>query len=184
MHLIIFLFYQIILIIIVFISFIIYCFNCKSKPFVLVNKNLFNTKSNPIKFNINSPCLDIFSNTKNILPPHSRQLILTGIYLESIPESYFLRVSPINSLVEKGIDICSSIIDSNYNDEIKVVLMNTTETPYIINPYEKIAQLIPEKYYNGNLFIKNIFHNETKKCEIRGGVNDESKHIKKYNKID
>ena len=181
MDLITFLFYQIILIIIIFISFIIYCYNCKSIPFVLVNKNLFNTKSNPIKSNINSPGLDIFSNKKIILYPYSRQLILTGIYLESIPESYFLRVSPINSLSGKGIDICSSIIYSNYNDEIKVVLMNTTDTTYIINPYEKIAQLIPEKYYNGNIFIKNIFHNETKKCEIMRTTEYDSK---KYNKND
>ncbi len=79
-----------------------------------------------------------------ILAPQQRILVPTGTYVE-IPVGYEGQVRPRSGLsFTHGILIVNSpgTIDSDYRGEIKIPLMNISESPYTIMPLERIAQLV------------------------------------------
>ena len=59
-----------------------------------------------------------------------------------IPDCYYLRIAPWSKLSICGIDVGEWVIDSNYSDEIKVLIINNADVPYEIQKGDKIAQLI------------------------------------------
>lgn len=71
---------------------------------------------------------------------HTTVKIPTGIIIE-LPKGYEGQVRPRSSVFEKGIYI-NGTIDNGYRGEIIMIVVNTTDTPYIINPYDRIAQLV------------------------------------------
>ena len=66
-----------------------------------------------------------------------------GISVE-IPEGYVGLVFPRSSIRNTELILSNSVgvIDSGYRGEIKVGLINTTDKPFILEAYSKIAQLI------------------------------------------
>lgn len=85
------------------------------------------------------------------LNPGMRYPVSTGIKLEinvrdKNNEMIYGRIAPRSGLaVKNGIDVLAGVIDSDYRGEIKVVLINHGTETYIINPGDRIAQLIFEK---------------------------------------
>lgn len=78
------------------------------------------------------------------LMPGCRQLVKTGVRI-SIPSEYEAQVRPRSGLALKfGVTVLNSpgTIDSDYRGEIGVVLINHGSEPYVINPNDRIAQLI------------------------------------------
>lgn len=76
-----------------------------------------------------------------------RELIPTGIYI-ALPEGYKANVCPRSGLaIKNGITVHNTpgLIDSDYRGEIKVILVNLSNTPYTINPGDRIAQLVITK---------------------------------------
>jgi len=72
-----------------------------------------------------------------------RLIVDTGISLET-PVGYFAMITPRSGLAAKhGITIVNSpgIIDSHYRGNIKVILLNTGDSAYLINKNDRIAQL-------------------------------------------
>ena len=92
---------------------------------------------------------DIYSVKEYKIPPLSRELISTDLYL-SIPKGYYGRIAPRSGLAVKyGIDVLAGVVDSDYTGEIKVVLFNTDKNnEFSIKSGDKIAQLIIEPYLN------------------------------------
>lgn len=80
------------------------------------------------------------------LKPQVPILVGTGIRLE-IPVGYHGKICIRSSMGKKGIIIPNApgIIDSDYRDEIKVILMNLTSEEILIKPKERIAQFLLEK---------------------------------------
>ena len=79
-----------------------------------------------------------------ILAPLGRSLVPTGLYI-ALPEGYEAQVRPRSGLAAKhGITVLNSpgTIDADYRGEIKVILVNLSDTPFTINPGERIAQLV------------------------------------------
>ena len=79
-----------------------------------------------------------------IIPPNSRKLIPTGIYVK-IAEGYQIEVRPRSGLAFKeGITVLNTpgTIDENYTGEIGVVLYNTTDTAFKVRSGDRIAQLV------------------------------------------
>jgi dUTP pyrophosphatase len=77
-----------------------------------------------------------------------RLLIGTGIYME-IPIGYEMQIRPRSGLaLNKGITVINSpgTIDSDYRDEIGIILVNTTDFFYKINLGDKIAQGVIASY--------------------------------------
>lgn len=82
------------------------------------------------------------------LKPFDRALIPTGLYL-SIPEGYEGQIRGRSGLALKnGITLANGIgtIDSDYRGEVKVILINLSNEPFIINNGDRIAQLVLIKH--------------------------------------
>ena len=78
------------------------------------------------------------------LAPLGRALIPTGLYVE-LPAGYEMQVRPRSGLAAKhGLTVLNSpgTIDADYRGEVKVILANLSDTPFTIEPGERIAQLV------------------------------------------
>ncbi|MFD1871824.1 dUTP diphosphatase [Hymenobacter bucti] len=82
------------------------------------------------------------------LGPLERQLIPTGLSL-ALPEGYEAQVRPRSGLAYKhGIGIVNSpgTIDADYRGEIKVLLVNLSNDPFVVQDGERIAQLVVARH--------------------------------------
>ncbi len=73
-----------------------------------------------------------------------RYAMPTGIIIE-VPAGYEGQVRPRSGLAFKaGISLtnCVGTIDSDYRGEVKVLLINHGQAPYVFEPGERIAQLL------------------------------------------
>lgn len=108
--------------------------------------------------------IDLYSCDNYIVKANSRECINTGISIEwannvnidnneitnneitnneTKPENYYLRIAPRSGLALKnGIDVMAGVIDYDYRGEIKVILLNTSDSDFMIAPGDKIAQAI------------------------------------------
>ena len=91
--------------------------------------------------------MDVRSVIDAIIPPHGRILIPTGLFI-AIPEGYEMQVRPRSGLaLKKGITVLNTpgTIDADYTGEIGVILINQSNTPFIINDGDRIAQMVITK---------------------------------------
>ena len=82
------------------------------------------------------------------LQPLERQLIPTGLSLE-IPVGYEGQVRPRSGLaVKHGIGLVNSpgTIDADYLGEVRVLLVNLSAEPFVVNDGERIAQLVVARH--------------------------------------
>lgn len=94
--------------------------------------------------------MDLKANTSEpiVLNPMQRELIPTGIYIQ-LPEGYEAQIRPRSGLAAKyGITVANApgTIDADYIGEIKVILINLSKEKFVINPGERIAQMVISKY--------------------------------------
>ncbi len=78
-----------------------------------------------------------------------RKLIPTGIKME-IPYGYEVQVRPRSGLALKhGITLVNTpgTIDSDYRGEVGVILINLSTEEFVVNPGERIGQLVLQKVY-------------------------------------
>src|SRR6516162_7517501 len=78
------------------------------------------------------------------LQPLERKLIPTGLFIE-LPEGYEAQIRPRSGLaIRQGITCLNSpgTIDSDYRGEIKVILINLSGVEQVIEPSERIAQMV------------------------------------------
>ena len=79
-----------------------------------------------------------------VLNPLERALVPTGLFVE-LPEGYEMQIRPRSGLAAKhGVMVLNSpgTIDADYRGEIKVILVNLSNTPFEIVPGERIAQAV------------------------------------------
>ncbi|MDX2195310.1 MAG: dUTP diphosphatase [Cytophagales bacterium] len=94
--------------------------------------------------------LDLQANTDAEITVKSLQRVLipTGLFME-IPIGYEAQIRPRSGLAFKhGVTVLNSpgTIDADYRGEIKVLLVNLSDEPFVIMPGERIAQLIVAKH--------------------------------------
>ena len=99
---------------------------------------------------VHSAGLDLRANISEPLElkPLQRLLIPTGLFIE-LPEGFEAQVRPRSGLaVKHGISIVNTpgTIDPDYRGEIKVVLVNLSDTTFVLNPGERIAQMIIARF--------------------------------------
>jgi dUTP pyrophosphatase len=78
------------------------------------------------------------------LQPMERQLIPTGIFIE-LPSGYEAQVRPRSGLaLKQGITCLNSpgTVDADYRGELKVILINLSNTEQLIQPGDRIAQIV------------------------------------------
>lgn len=92
-----------------------------------------------LKANINDPIK---------LRPMERTVVPTGLFIE-LPEGYEAQVRPRSGLAAKfGISVLNApgTIDADYRGEIGVILVNLSNNDFVIQPGERIAQMVIARY--------------------------------------
>src|SRR5699024_2584066 len=94
--------------------------------------------------------IDLYANLDSsiTIKQFGRLLVPTGIYV-SIPKGYEGQIRARSGLALKhGISLANGIgtIDSDYRGEIKVILINFGDEPFIIEKGDRIGQLVFLKY--------------------------------------
>jgi len=100
----------------------------------------------PSKATERSIGLDLFSAEPYVVLPGQRTVVSTGISV-ILPEGTYGRIAPRSGLaVKHGLGVGAGVIDPDYTGEVRVVLFNhDLQTPYVIRPGYRIAQLILEQ---------------------------------------
>ena len=82
------------------------------------------------------------------LGPLERTLVPTGLFI-ALPPGFEAQVRPRSGLAAKhGITVLNTpgTIDADYRGEIKVILVNLSNTPFEIVPGERIAQMVVARH--------------------------------------
>ena len=95
---------------------------------------------------IGSSGMDLRAWTKEkiIIKPKEKEIIQTGISV-AIPIKYEIQIRPRSGLSAKNnISILNTpgTIDADYRGEIKVILINLGNKEFLINPGDRIAQMV------------------------------------------
>ena len=83
-----------------------------------------------------------------VLKPLERSLVPTGLFM-ALSQGYEAQIRPRSGLAYKhGLSVLNSpgTIDSDYRGEIKVLLVNLSNENFVVNPGERIAQMVIAKY--------------------------------------
>ena len=83
-----------------------------------------------------------------VIKPMQRMLVPTGLHIE-LPVGYEAQIRPRSGLAYKhGISIVNSpgTIDADYRGEIKVLLINLSDTDFVVNNGDRIAQMVIAKH--------------------------------------
>lgn len=86
------------------------------------------------------------------LKPLERTLVSTGLFI-ALPKGYEAQIRPRSGLAFKnGVTVLNSpgTIDADYRGELKVLLVNLSNTPFIINDGERVAQMVIAKHEQVN----------------------------------
>lgn len=92
--------------------------------------------------------MDLHSVEDVILAPGEIKLVPTGLAIE-LPSGYEAQIRPRSGLALKyGITLPNSpaTIDPGYRGEIKVIMQNTGQQVFEIQPGERIAQMVIARY--------------------------------------
>ena len=88
--------------------------------------------------------LDLSAAEGVVLAPGQRAVVGTGLAV-AVPEGHAGFVQPRSGLAAKhGIMIVNApgLVDSGYRGEVKVVLLNTGDQPFAVEPGMRIAQFV------------------------------------------
>jgi dUTP pyrophosphatase len=89
--------------------------------------------------------MDVVAAEAVTIAPGARAAVATGFAM-AIPDGYEVQVRPRSGLALKHGVTCLNTpgtIDSDYRGEVKVILANLGEEPFVIARGERIAQLVP-----------------------------------------
>ncbi len=101
-----------------------------------------------------------------VLKKMERQLVPTGLFVE-LPENFEAQIRPRSGLaIKQGITCLNTpgTIDADYRGEIKIILINLSDQDQVINPGDRIAQMIIQKVEKAN-WVKTEFLNETERAD-------------------
>lgn len=85
-----------------------------------------------------------------VLHPMKRRLVPTGLFM-ALPAGFEAQIRPRSGLALKhGITVLNTpgTIDADYRGEIMVLLINFSQTDFVINDGERIAQMVIAKHEN------------------------------------
>lgn len=126
-----------------------------------IQVNIINKSTNPLPTyaTAGSAGMDIRANLPHpvTLQPLERHLIPTGLFIE-LPEGHEAQIRPRSGLAMKqGITCLNSpgTVDADYRGELKVILINLSNTEQVINHGDRVAQMIIAKTEKAELTLVN-----------------------------
>ena len=121
--------------------------------------NIVNISSNPLPAYATegSAGMDLRANLLQplILQPLERNLVPTGLFIE-LPAGYEAQIRPRSGMaLKQGITCLNSpgTVDSDYRGELKIILINLSDTVQVINHGDRIAQMIIAKTERAELLV-------------------------------
>lgn len=113
-----------------------------------VNVKIINKSAWPLPHYATSGAagMDIMANITApfTLKPMERSLIPTGLFI-ALPDGYEAQIRPRSGLAIKHGLTCLNTpgtIDADYRGEIKIILVNLSDTEHVIQPGDRIAQMV------------------------------------------
>ena len=82
------------------------------------------------------------------LAPMERRLIPTGLFI-ALPDGYEAQIRPRSGLaLKKGITLLNTpgTIDADYRGEIGVIMVNLSDTQFVVCDGDRIAQMVISRY--------------------------------------
>lgn len=117
-----------------------------------MNVKIINTSKHalPVYETLASAGMDLHANIDAdiVLNPMDRCLVPTGLFM-ALPEGYEAQVRPRSGLaIKHGISVLNApgTIDADYRGEVKVILVNLSNTPFVIKDGERIAQMVVARH--------------------------------------
>ena len=94
--------------------------------------------------------MDLRANLESpvVLKPMQRMLVHTGLFM-ALPIGYEAQIRPRSGLALKhGITVLNTpgTIDADYRGELMVLLVNFSDTDFVINDGERIAQMVVTRH--------------------------------------
>lgn len=89
------------------------------------------------------------------LKPFERALIPTGLKIE-LEHGYEAQIRPRSGLsIKHGITLinCVGTVDEDYRGEVCIALVNLSTQTYVIQPGERVAQMVISKYEQAELRV-------------------------------
>lgn len=112
------------------------CFDIAYQPHGKYHLEGYNRTNTKIKRNIDSSAGTV------TIAPGERALVPTGLVLD-IPEGYSVRIHPRSGVsLKSGITLvnCEAVIDSDYVDELFLLVQNRSEINFKLHPGDRLAQ--------------------------------------------
>lgn len=108
----------------------------------------------PTKATSGSAGFDLYCIEDQLVPAHTKIVFNTGIAVHLYPGIYG-RIAPRSGLAYRhNFDVLAGVIDSDFVDEIKVMIFNHSDNDVLVKKHDRIAQLIFEKYEPNIHFIE------------------------------
>lgn len=104
-------------------------------------KRLTETARLPTRGTPGSAGLDLYADEDTFIAPGQWRLISTGIAV-AVPPHFAGLVWPRSGLACKGITTDAGVIDADYRGEVKVLLVNFSDSPWDISPGMRVGQLL------------------------------------------
>lgn len=124
-----------------------------------VRIHIVNNSSNPIPAYATSGSsgMDIRANLDAPvqLKPLERQLVPTGLFIE-LPEGYEAQIRPRSGMaIKQGITCLNTpgTVDADYRGEVKVILINLSQTVQVIEHGDRIAQMVIARTEKAELIL-------------------------------
>ena len=113
----------------------------------IVNKSIYEC---PFYATEKSAGMDLKANIGQpiTLGPLEKAMVPTGLFM-ALPDGTEAQVRPRSGLAAKhGISVLNApgTVDADYRGEVKVILVNLSNEPFVINPGERIAQMVIARY--------------------------------------
>lgn len=99
-----------------------------------------------------------------VLKPFERVLIPTGLFIE-LPSGYEAQIRPRSGLaLNYGLTVLNSpgTIDADYRGEIKVILINLSDSDFVINNGERVCQMVVSKYQSFDWVLTDSLDNSSR----------------------
>jgi dUTP pyrophosphatase len=95
--------------------------------------------------------------TGRTLESGKQTVLNTGVTL-AVPPGYMGKIEGRSGLAMKGISVLGGVIDSGYRGEIKVILRNNGDEPFVIQNQQRIAQFLVLKIHEADVLTlaKNV----------------------------
>jgi dUTP pyrophosphatase len=108
-------------------------------------KKLSNNAQLPVRASEKAAGYDLFSAYQVVIPKRGKALVGTDIAV-AIPSGHYGRIAPRSSLASKyGLDVGAGVIDEDYRGHVMVLLFNHSDTDFVVQKGDRIAQLLLER---------------------------------------